>query len=121
MTVTQMWPESGLAGVVAARVRGLLAEQSMKQGDLAKVMDLSQASVSDRLRGVKRFDLNELPVLTAAFGVSVEYLLGLTDDRSPRRSAPGGGSLFVMDESGTASGTRTPNPLIKSQLLCQLS
>jgi hypothetical protein len=41
---------------------------------------------------------------------------------SPRRGAPGGGSTFLpIGEAGTPSGTRTPNPLIKSQLLCQLS
>ncbi len=121
MTVTQLRPDDDLAGVVATRVRGLLAEKNLKQADLAKALGRSQASISDRLRGAKDFDINELPALTTLLGVSVGYLLGLTDERSPR-PVPGGGSLFLaVEEGGTPSGTRTPNPLIKSQLLCQLS
>jgi hypothetical protein len=39
-----------------------------------------------------------------------------------RPAAPGGGQAFLpLEEAGAPSGTRTPNPLIKSQLLCQLS
>ncbi len=34
-------------------------------------------------------------------------------------AAPGGGARWLSD--GEPSGTRTPNPLIKSQLLYQLS
>lgn len=82
MSVTQIHRDSGLAGVVATRVRGLLAERQLKQGDLAKILGRSQASVSDRLRGVKDFEIRELPVVAEALDVSIEYLLGLTDDRS---------------------------------------
>ncbi len=36
-------------------------------------------------------------------------------------TANNGGGPLTWDDAGAPSGTRTPNPLIKSQLLCQLS
>lgn len=115
MTVTQSLPEVDLASTVARRVRGLLGEYQMKQAELAMRLGLSTTAMSHRLSGNKDFDLVELPALAAALEVSIEYLLGLADERSPRRTAPGGGSTFVLDESGrTPPRTRTENPLIKS-------
>ena len=45
---------------------------------------------------------------------------GTAPETTPVRRAGAGGqiSTFML---GAPSGTRTPNPLIKSQLLCQLS
>lgn len=92
-----------LADLVARRVRGLLGEHRMTQADLSRVLGISQASMSDRLRGVKDFDLNELPALAGTLQVSVEYLLGLTDERSPRQT--------MSDEGfGTLRARRDSNP-----------
>lgn len=70
-----------LSEVAATRVRGLMAEHRMNQDGLSLVLGVSRTAVSDRLRRVKDIDLDELPVLASAFGVSIEYLLGLTDVR----------------------------------------
>ena len=104
----------GLSAVVAKRVRGLMAELELTQLDLVPLLGISNSGISKRVRGQMQFGLDELPQVATALGTSIEYLLGLTDERSPRRSVPGGGSLFLPWESGTPSGTRTPNPLNKA-------
>jgi transcriptional regulator with XRE-family HTH domain len=93
MTVTQIAPQGvDLAAHVARRVRGLMGEHQVRQTDLAKMLGVSQSAASDRLRGVTDFPINELPVLAAEFSTSIEYLLGLTDDRSPGQGIPAGAS-----------------------------
>ena len=85
-----------LNAVVARRVRGLRAEFDITQAELGRQLGIKTASVSERLRGVTKFDINELPVLADVFGVSIEYLLGLTDERenrNPRPAVPDGGAV----------------------------
>ena len=58
----------------------------------------------------------------AALLAAVERVLAVGEREGRSEPRPPGverTSLQVM--RGTPSGTRTPNPLIKSQLLCQLS
>ena len=107
-----------LPSLVSRRVRGFMAENRLKQGEVALQLGMSRTAFNDRVNDVKPFNLAELPALASVLGTTMEYLLGLTDDRSPRQAAaaaPGGGSLFVAaDEAGgTPSRTRTANPLIK--------
>ncbi|OFI74822.1 hypothetical protein BFX14_17715 [Vibrio cholerae] len=112
MTITQMHPDDGgLASTVARRVRGLLGELDMDRKDLGPILGVSGSSASKRVRGDMPFALNELPVLASALDTTVEYLLGLTETRNPRRSAPGGGSFFVLPESGRVlRACRDSNP-----------
>jgi len=87
MSVIQMHGDAGpLAATVARRVRGLLAEEGMAQQDLAPVLGVSGSSTSKRIRGLMPFALDELPAVANALGTSIEYLLGLTDERRPRRA-----------------------------------
>lgn len=107
--------ERALSEVAATRLRGLMAEQRMTQLDVARTLNLSRSGVSDRLTGVKPVNLDELPALASLLGTSIDYLLGLTNDRSPRRGTPGGGSLFVMPErtsgfTGALRACRDSNP-----------
>ena len=39
----------------------------------------------------------------------------------PDTAKPQVEEIFNLGSGGAPSGTRTPNPLVKSQLLCQLS
>lgn len=70
-----------LTGIVAKRVRGLRGELGLTQADLGRALGMSTASVSERLRGDTKFDINELPALSSLLGESIPYLLGLTDVR----------------------------------------
>lgn len=51
------------------------------------------------------------------FKIPIRWTLSVTKQREPATMAAGSRN----GEDGAPSGTRTPNPLIKSQLLCQLS
>ena len=70
--------------------------------DTAKVAALSRASVTASA------------FTGATLGTPRSASRGTTSER-PRSEGPG------LIRAGAPSGTRTPNPLIKSQLLCQLS
>lgn len=89
MTAIQNSEPEPLAGIVARRARGLMAEQRLTQADMCLRMGLSRTVMSDRLRGVKDFDLNELPALAGALRTTVEYLLGFTDVRDSKNPRPG--------------------------------
>jgi transcriptional regulator with XRE-family HTH domain len=111
---------------VAEVIRLRLFQQRIAQRRLADLLGLSPAQVSQRFSGRTPFRLDEINLAAGLIGVDAHELIRdaeefLANDRSPRPATPGGGSMFVLPEFGTASGTRTPNPLIKSQLLCQLS
>lgn len=64
------------ATVVGANVRAELARAGKTQIWLADVLQMKQQSVSDRLRGVVAFDVNELTQVASALGVPVAVLLG---------------------------------------------
>lgn len=116
MTIAHHIPEDGdaaLSEVVATRIRGLMAEKRLTQLEVSQALNVSRSGVSDRLNGVKPVNLNELPALAHLLDTSIDYLLGLTNDRSPRRAAaPGGGSMFVLPErtSGLLRACRDSNP-----------
>lgn len=74
---------NGLRRTVASRVRGLLAERDLRQADLAVALNMSQQSVSKRMRGKVPFDVDELEVVAGFLGVSVVQLL------APRGQNPG--------------------------------
>jgi transcriptional regulator with XRE-family HTH domain len=110
MTTAPITPDDGaaLSDVVATRIRGLMAEKRLTQADVSRALNVGRSGVSDRLTGVKPVNLNELPALAELLGTSIDYLLGLTNDRSPRRATAGGGSMFVLPErtSGLSSALR---------------
>ena len=100
--------------IVARRVRELIAGQRLTSLAIARQLGMSSAAFSRRTTGELEFSFSEIETLAPILGVGEAYLAGYTDERSPRRSVPGGGSLFLPWESGTPSGTRTPNPLNKA-------
>lgn len=64
------------ATTVGANVRAELARAGKTQVWLAGVLQMKQQSVSDRLRGVVAFDVNELTSVASALGVPLASLLG---------------------------------------------
>ena len=61
---------------VAREIRGLLAKAGLTQKDVANILAITQAGVSDRLRGKQNFSLDELFTLAGALDLTVGDLLG---------------------------------------------
>lgn len=67
--------ETNPAVKVGANVRAELARAGKTQAWLAGVLRMKQQSVSDRLRGVVAFDVNELVMVAAALEVPLASLM----------------------------------------------
>lgn len=67
--------------ITARRVAGLLAETKMSQERYAKMLHLSQPAISGKLSGTVKFTANDIWKTAVIFGVSTDYLYGLTDMR----------------------------------------
>lgn len=62
------------------RVRTLRMKKNIKQSDLGKIIDLSDNAISDIERGYRLTSMEKLEALAAYFDVSVDYLMGRTDN-----------------------------------------
>ena len=67
--------------ITARRVAGLLVENKMSQERYAKMLHLSQPAISGKLSGTVKFTANDIWKTAVIFGVSTDYLYGLTDMR----------------------------------------
>lgn len=72
-----------LRDLVAAEVRAQLARQRITQQELAAATGLSQASISERLRGKTPFTTDDLERISEALGVHPAVLVGGTSGYSP--------------------------------------
>ena len=67
----------------------LREEYELTQWEVAKVLHVSQATVSDYERGTMKVPAAKLCRLALFYDTSVDYLAGLTDERAPYpRSGP---------------------------------
>lgn len=60
---------------IAAEVRAALARDQIKQADLAHAIGISQGALSERLRGVRAFDTDQLAAIAEHLGLNVLDLL----------------------------------------------
>jgi transcriptional regulator with XRE-family HTH domain len=65
-----------LSATVRSRVQHLLAERGWTGRELARRTGIHQASLSRKLAGTVKFDLDDLPRLAAAFEVTTADLVG---------------------------------------------
>lgn len=75
----------GNRNIVGARIVQIRKEKQIKQKDFVAALQTRGMDISDtgmsRLEGQNRLVQDfELPILAQTLGVSVEYLLGLTDE-----------------------------------------
>ena len=68
---------------IGERLRLLLDERDMTQGDLAKELSVVHATVSHYCSDKRIPDANTLERLADFFNVSVDWLLGRTDIKNP--------------------------------------
>ena len=65
------------------RIRDLREDKDLKQDDLAKVLNCTQACYSNYENGRRDIPSEVLSTLADFYGVSVDYLLGRTDTKTP--------------------------------------
>lgn len=70
---------SSLSLNVASNVRAELARRGMSQKDLADALGLTQTAISNRVRGVIAFDVDELASVAQKLGVRVESLIAVPE------------------------------------------
>lgn len=70
------------------RLKWLKREYCLNQKDIAGIVSLSQQTVSIWERGETLPDASTLIELSRYFKVSVDWLLGMTDDPTPRAVTP---------------------------------
>jgi predicted XRE-type DNA-binding protein len=95
-------PESAEAlakAEIAARIAGIIARRGLTQAKAADVLDVSQADVSDLVRGkLKGFSTERLFRFLNALGQDVEIVI-----LAPRHARTRPGSLRVVDEHPRAA------------------
>lgn len=110
-----------LSDYVAEEVRALMARRRVRQQDLAEALQIGQSQISARLNGRLDFTLNELGVVAEFFETTPAALMGAVasripvgqlaaDEETPDRSAPGGGSMFVLPDFNDLRACRDSNP-----------
>lgn len=82
------------------RLTVLLDENNMKQTELANKIGTSNVTICRYLNGERTPRLDVVSRIANVFQVSLDYLLGLTDDKTIKKSSKNadlGISLFIKD------------------------
>ena len=99
------------------RIRALREDRDLKQSAVAALLHISQATYSRYESGALDIPTGVLIALAAFYGVSTDYLLGLTARPEPyppkykkeRRTALFLFALYAFTDSGTADWYRNPH------------
>ncbi len=62
------------------RLKGLREDNNYKQSDIAKILNMSQQQYSKIEKGITEITADRLIKLSALYGVSVDYILGIVDE-----------------------------------------
>ena len=65
------------------RIRDIRMDRGLTQEDVAKTLHVSQNTYSQYEIGTTRYPLDAVVTLAEFYGVSVDYLVGLTDEPTP--------------------------------------
>mgnify|MGYP001625125831 FL=1 len=65
------------------RLKEIRQDRDLQQKDIAKILKTSQVQYSRYERGVRTIPIDKLALLAKYYDVSVDYLLGLTNERKP--------------------------------------
>lgn len=75
-------PKHAVTAGVSREIRGLLGKNQKSQKDLGKLLDLTQGSISNRLRGEVPWSIDELDLVAGYFDVPIMDLfadLGISE------------------------------------------
>ena len=67
--------------MVYKRIRDLREDSDLKQSDIAKMLNCSQQAYSNYELGVRDIPTDILIQLSRIYNTSVDYILGITDNR----------------------------------------
>ena len=65
------------------RLKEIREDRDFKQSDIAKILKISQAQYSRCEMGINLISLEKLNQLADFYNVSIDYLVGRTDERKP--------------------------------------
>ena len=65
-------------------LRGLLEEREISQKQLAKDLNIAPSTIGNYIRSTREPDFDSVRRIAAYFGVSADYLLGMSSERSAR-------------------------------------
>ncbi len=65
------------------RLKGLREDKDLKQSDIAKMLNVTQCTYSNYEMGKRQVPIDILIKLALFYKTSVDYILGLTDERKP--------------------------------------
>ena len=65
------------------RLKDIREDRDLSQTDIAKVLHMSQVQYSRYETGLRSIPIDKLAILAKYYGVSTDYLLGLTNERKP--------------------------------------
>ena len=71
--------------ITANRIKELRIFRGLTQQNIADYLKVDRGNYSKYERGIFEFSLEMIRNLSKLFGVTSDYLLGLTDDYSPRK------------------------------------
>lgn len=77
------------------RLKYLREEKSMLQEDLAKVLEVSQKTISNYETGERDMSTETLTKLSEYFNVSIDYLLGKSNIRNPEKVEIDTNKLYI--------------------------
>ena len=66
-----------------SRIRDLREDSDLTQKQIAELLNTNQSNYSKTERGVKALSLEEAIKLAQFYKVSLDYLVGLTDEKTP--------------------------------------
>lgn len=65
------------------RIRDMRIDRDLTQQEIAEMLHIKQNAYSQYETGTLNYPLEVVAVLAEFYGTSVDYLLGLTDERRP--------------------------------------
>lgn len=65
------------------RIKELREEEGLKQTELANMLNIKQNTYSQYETGAREISIDVLMKLSKIYGVSTDYILGLTDIQEP--------------------------------------
>ena len=65
------------------RLKEIREDKDLYQKDIAKVLNISQVQYSRYESGLRLIPINHLEKLARFYNTSIDYLVGLTDERKP--------------------------------------
>ena len=66
-----------------SRIIEIRDDRDLYQSDIAKVLNITQSQYSLYENGIRLIPMDKLAMLAKYYNTSVDYLIGLTDERKP--------------------------------------